>query len=332
MLDINSIRSLHIELTTRCNARCPMCMRNYRGYSYNSGYPITELLLEDIQKIFSIDFLKQIRHVNFNGNLGDFSNAKDALKIVDYFLTNSTSQIQIETNGSANTPEWWAQLANRRITILFALDGLEDTHSTYRIDTNWNKVIANAKSVINNNGNAVWKFIPFMHNKHQINECKALAKDLGFTDFTLWDQGRNQTPVYSRKGEFEYWIGTNGWPGGIPKVTDLLNNHLSWFDPSIKMSIDIDESSRLNCISMQNQEIYLAADGSIYPCCFTGFYPETMHQPGNSQIKPMIKNNNALEYPLSECVEWFTTLQKSWDLPDIMSGKPYICLNTCRSR
>ena len=73
MLKLQDIRRVHVELTTRCNARCPMCMRNYRGYDYNSGYPDTELGLVDIKNILYPEFLQQLEHVNFNGNLGDFA-------------------------------------------------------------------------------------------------------------------------------------------------------------------------------------------------------------------------------------------------------------------
>ena len=60
MLKLSEIRRVHIELTTRCNARCPMCMRNYRGLDYNSGYPDTELYLADIQHIFNQQILEQL--------------------------------------------------------------------------------------------------------------------------------------------------------------------------------------------------------------------------------------------------------------------------------
>ena len=51
MLKLHEITRVQIELTTRCNARCPMCMRNYRGYDYNAGYPVTELTFEQFTKI-----------------------------------------------------------------------------------------------------------------------------------------------------------------------------------------------------------------------------------------------------------------------------------------
>lgn len=329
MYNINDIKSLHIEVTTRCNARCPMCMRNYRGFEFNSGYPLTELSLLDIQRILPPSFLSQIEEVNFNGNLGDFSSAKDAIQIVNYILENSLCNIQIETNGSTNTPSWWEQLANRRIQILFALDGLEDTHKLYRQDTDWNKIIKNAQAVINNGGRAIWKFIPFEHNKHQIDQCQKLAQELGFFDFVIYDQGRNEGPVYTRKGEFSHWIGTDGWPGGIPNIHKAVQDHISWFDPNRNMNLDINENASINCVAFEMNDLYIAADGSVYPCCFVGFYPETMLQPGNSQIKPLVKQNNALEYNLETCIKWFNELEKQWNLPDIKSGKPFICLQHC---
>ena len=55
MLKLADVRQIQIELTTRCNARCPMCMRNYRGVDYNSGYPLCELSLSDFKKILTPD-------------------------------------------------------------------------------------------------------------------------------------------------------------------------------------------------------------------------------------------------------------------------------------
>ena len=102
-MNIDNIRNLHIELTTKCNARCPMCLRNVAGYPYNAGYPLTELSLQDYKSILSPAFLKQIEIVNFNGNLGDFSVANDASEILHYTADN-VGQVQVETNGGVRTP------------------------------------------------------------------------------------------------------------------------------------------------------------------------------------------------------------------------------------
>ena len=47
----DEVRIVHLELTHRCNAACPMCARNVYGGQVNPSMPLSELSLEDIKKI-----------------------------------------------------------------------------------------------------------------------------------------------------------------------------------------------------------------------------------------------------------------------------------------
>jgi sulfatase maturation enzyme AslB (radical SAM superfamily) len=335
MLDLADIRQVQIELSTRCNARCPMCMRNYRGMDYNSGYPETELSLKDIQKILPVEFLKQLtKGISFNGNLGDFGLAHDAQVIVQY-LTDLNVPVYINTNGSMRTPDWWASLASPQVTIGFAIDGLEDTHSLYRQDTDWHRVIANATAFISAGGRAIWRFIPFDHNRHQEQACRMLANQLGFSRFENIDEGRNRGPVYSRTGEFSHWLGqpyTEHEQQNPPLVKDLLESHINWFDTRTVQSDKDSMPLKITCQHKRLEEIYLAADGTVWPCCFLGFYPATMNHPGNTQLAPLVTENNALEYDLAHCMAWFDRVEATWSKNSIAQGRLYGCVNSCGGR
>jgi MoaA/NifB/PqqE/SkfB family radical SAM enzyme len=335
MLKIRDISQVQIELTTRCNARCPMCMRNYRGLDYNSGYPDTELTLNNIKQILSTEFLTQLTQgVSFNGNLGDFGMAKEAQEIV-HWLVNQNVSVYINSNASMRTSDWWARLAHPLVKIGFALDGLDDTHSLYRLDTNWNKVIENACAYIQAGGYAIWRFIPFDHNRHQEQACRDLAEELGFAEFENIDEGRNRGPVYSRIGKFSHWLGEPFTPKEKitpPDIKSMLESHVTWFDYRTVKSNKDTQPLKLICQHKRIQEIYISADGTVWPCCFLGFYPATMKHPGNEQLLPLVKENNALEYDLAHCVAWFDQVEATWNKNSIADGRLYGCVNSCGGR
>ena len=331
MLKLHDIKQIQIELTTRCNARCPMCMRNYRGMDYNNGYPETELRLADIKHIFPPEFLKQIKRVVFNGNLGDFGLAKDGLEIVEYLVDNNIQRIHISTNGSMRTPEWWARLALPGVQIGWGIDGLSDTHSLYRQDTNWDTIIKNATAFIQAGGRAIWRFIPFDHNRHQMAECEELSKKLGFFKFDNIDGGRDRGPVYNRDGSFSHWIGNRGpdETASPPPIDAMLESHVTWFNSKTIQHPKDNADLTIGCNHYRQTELYVAADGTVYPCCYLGFYPSTMIQPGNEQLVNIVKENNALEYSLEHCIEWFDSVEESWSKKSIADGRIYTCVDTC---
>lgn len=347
MLTLDQIRHVHVELTTRCNARCPMCMRNYRGGDYNAGYPVTELDLAQFQLILTPDVLASIMQpeppvngrptvqyddhgVTFNGNLGDFALARDGLEIVQYLLDHAV-HVAINTNGSLRPKSWWAALGEMGIKIGFAIDGLADTHSLYRQDTDWHRVIENAQAFIDAGGHAVWRFIPFDHNRHQENQCRVLARDLGFKKFeNIWD-GRDRGPAFTRDGKFSHHVG-NLRPTESPEPPawqDLLHNHITWYDAKTVRHQRDTKTLNMSCVHKIKREIYLAADGTVYPCCYLGFYPTVMTHPGNRELASLVKENNALQYPLAHCLQWFDSVEQTWHKDSISQGRTYQCVASC---
>ena len=224
-----NIKGLHLELTTKCNAMCPMCNRNYKG-KIRKELNLVELSLSDIQKILPKEFLEQLNLISLCGVYGEPICNKDLKDILKYIYScNNKIQIDLYTNGSLYDEVWWADLA--RImkpyngSVIFGIDGDEFTHSLHRCNTDYKRIIRNAKAYINNGGIATWDFIVFKHNEHQVEDASRLSQELGFKEFQVKKTSRflknyyeydgaldstilpyGQHPVYNKNGEIIYCL------------------------------------------------------------------------------------------------------------------------------
>ena len=54
-----------------------------------------------------------------------------------------------------------------------------------------------------------------------------------------------------------------------------------------------------------------------------------MNHPGNQELAPLVKENNALEYDLEHCLNWFDSVEETWQKESIAQGRLYQCVNTC---
>lgn len=332
MIDFKDIRDVHLEISSLCNASCPWCPRTFWGYPYNGGYPEINLGLESARKIFSNTFLLQLTSIRINGNFGDIVMNPEGPDIVEYFFeVNPYLKVSISTNGGARDTQFWTRLAKTGAQVLFCLDGLEDTHHLYRQNTVWKTVIRNAQTFIDAGGCAVWKMIRFDHNRHQIDQCHNLSQEMGFADFILIDHGRDTAPVFDQHGSLVHIMGNYT---GESDFKTLLNKKITHTILLEDITVDRKPCSGITCETKTLGSIYISANGDVSPCCYTGFYPKTYghgqyHQAGNAQLIPLISKNNALEYPLQQCIEWFSLVEKAWKTQTYEQGRLIICDDNC---
>ena len=169
------IRRLDLELSSLCNAECPLCPRNVFGHPTNTGYVERNLTLDDVKHIFKPEFILQLKQINACGNFGDIVMNPDTPAIIQYFREhNPTANIIVSTNGGARDRSFWTDLAGNTDRIFFAIDGLEDTHNLYRRNTDFKTVLTNAQTVRDAGGKTSWIFIVFYHNLHQIEKARQL--------------------------------------------------------------------------------------------------------------------------------------------------------------
>jgi MoaA/NifB/PqqE/SkfB family radical SAM enzyme len=330
----SDIRKVHLEISSKCNAACPRCPRNTFGYPFNNGYIEHDMTVDEAKKIFTTDFLIQLDHIMVNGNFGDAIVNQHTIPILTYFKeSNPSITLDIITNGSARNTEFWKQLANLGVEVHFSIDGLLDTNHLYRQNTNFDKIIENAKAFIDAGGTANWKWVKFKHNEHQIEEARQLANDLGFTNFyTVWD-GRDVGPVFDRHGEMVYYI-DNGRNDFHLDANTPVNNIIQSFNHKVDFrSIDY-TTKDIDCEVMHDSSIYVSSTGNVYPCCYLGFEPKTygkgtFMQVVNNQISEIMYENNALEYDLEHCIQWFRNVTNSWNISTCEGGKLLQCNETC---
>ena len=200
----------------------------------------------------------------------------------------------------------------------------------YRQYTDYNLIVNNAKKFINAGGHAVWEMIKFDFNAHQIDQARALSKQLGFDNFSVIDQGRNKMPVFSREGNFTRNIGR---PEHDNTIQDLINarqyiidNHIEHHQQHKNNAV----SKKINCEAKQYKSIYIQVNGQVYPCCYTGFFPDlNVEKTGNDQIKELSFGNNAFDVGIENAINWFADLEQSWNIPTVAQGRPFICNQTC---
>jgi sulfatase maturation enzyme AslB (radical SAM superfamily) len=245
-------RWFQVEATTKCNAWCSACGRNKNGYELADG-----LVLEDLDAgVFEqhLANFNQLEVIDFCGTYGDAIAARN-IEVLIVIAKQHAKKIIVRTNGSLRSISWWAQFAtmlkDHDHEVWFCLDGLADTHAMYRQGTDFDKIIDNAQAFMSQGGTAVWQFIPWVHNEHQIKDCIRMSQQLGFSRFEFVKDVR--TPAVSKN----YQTGA---------VIDLLpwseNSKLSKYTRS-KTVVEAQD-----CRHLTQPSVYLNANGKLSTCCF----------------------------------------------------------------
>ncbi|MBI3562130.1 MAG: radical SAM protein [Gammaproteobacteria bacterium] len=268
---------LHLELTERCNAACPMCARRVDGGQLNPHLADREITRALFEQFFNREFLQHLIELRLCGNFGDPAVAQDTLAICEHFRAiNPSAALIMHTNGSVRSSEWWFRLGRlfkgKHDAVLFALDGLQDTHSVYRRDTSWQRIIENADAFMRGGGNAHWVFLVFEHNQHQVDEARTLAKTLGFRQFTLKFTKRFRSHRTGKlRSRYPIKDQTQAVIGYIkpPSIPTYLN--------PVVTEGSLTHIGEVCCRAILNSEIYVSAEGLVFPCCWTAsaIYPAT---------------------------------------------------------
>ena len=270
MYAYHEIRNIHFELSSNCQASCPMCARNHHGGIENPLVKVSDIDHLLFKQIISEQTISQLTSITLCGNLGDPLLNNDLILIVEYIVqSNPKCRIDIHTNGSLRNTRWWEQLAHAlpdNSLVQFGIDGLEDTHALYRVGTDFNMIIKNASAFIKAGGKARWNFITFKHNEHQLEQARELSKELGFESFqekqTSRFIGKEYFEVYDKQGNITHKLEQPGEQKLIFIDRKTVENYKEVFKTAI-----------IDCEVERTKSIYVDAQGYLWPCCFVGAVP-----------------------------------------------------------
>jgi hypothetical protein len=275
---MNKIKQLTTELTFRCNAKCPACHRA-KPLSINLNDAKYTISLDQFQQLFNPELLQNLQWLVLNGNFGDSIMNKQFREIISYVKSQGT-RLLIHTNGGIHNHDYWTDVGNiltKDDIINFDLDGLWDTHHIYRINTKFENVFNNAKSVIRSTKAQVhWKYIVFEHNKHQVEEAKALADATGFTTFSTVKTSRDF--FAPKTGSFVHSKKTKAYENAERKIHCVWDDWGKW---------------------------YIAPDGLVFRCCWTGGHYYDQGEEKRFYYPPKFERMfNGFEVPIQKIISY----------------------------
>ena len=195
-------------------------------------------------------------------------------------------------------------------------------------------------------GKAVWDFIVFRHNEHQVEEARVLAKELGFKSFNVKKTGRffnsvqvegkDRQVVLNRRGEVEYFLEK-------PFNEKYQNKALAKEKILIKKYGNLEDylnRTPIKCKVAREKSLYVSAQGHVFPCCWTAgqLYPWYVKERGSYMWKMLdelqggVEDLNAMEQSLESIVSgpfFQDILINSWEKTSLKEGKPKCCAKTC---
>lgn len=321
-----SFHNVHVELTDKCNAKCPLCVRRLKGGKISPIIKNIELGVKYFKQDLGEEFCKQVSLWTFCGTKGDPIACTELLEIMIFLKEcNPQTSFSIHTNGGLRSVSWWSALGNffkdTNSFVVWAIDGLEDTNHIYRRNVNWKKLWENLIAYHDAGGSSIWQLLVFKHNMHQVNEIKEICKEKNIKldiknpgGFSIsFDPVTNETKihpmqVYDDDGSLSYIIypkETEESSSVVIEDTHVPEFGVKQYSPEFVSAKKGDFA--VNCkIGTNTANLYIDADGALMPCCFIGsglymngldpqlsgqFHDRSSFIPKNGNYKDILNND-----------------------------------------
>lgn len=343
---VGDIKTVHIELTDKCQAQCPMCARNFNGGKVRPFIKNSEISFDKFKTWFPKEFLSQLNNFYSCGNYGDPAFAKDCLEIYSYVRDcNPATRLALHTNGGMRNADWWKKLATvigkiNQSCVVFGIDGFSGKHELYRRNTKFEKVIENMTAFIDAGGRARVDSLVFEHNQDDTEQLETFLKNLGVEDVKFISTSRfynmNEFPVHDQDGNIEYFLKPASREQFLKPINVSMDSLI--LERNLKQLMS---EAVINPACKKDQSIYVDPYGNVFPCCWLGsdfieeFIEENepIQQLRNKAVnsgKKLISDINIInlnEENITDIFSLFDGLEKNWN----SEYKCLTCVKSCSS-
>ena len=247
-MTLYDFKGLQVGITNMCTLGCPACSRTTFQEKFPKKWKNINLKLDDFRNFIDVSIKEKI--IKLCGNNGDAIYHPEIFEYIDYLKTEG-AHIEIYTNGSHKTSQWWQELCSRlddNDWIHFAIDGTPENFTQYRINGDWESIKIGINESVKSRCKVTWVYIPFKFNESVIEDARSLALDLGVDKFTINKSSRD--------------FDGNTMSEMIPSP-ELLNNRAL---ARMRNVNDIDP------LCQDHQHHYISEEGFYSPCCMLSDY------------------------------------------------------------
>lgn len=330
-----NVGNLQMDITSHCNARCAFCVRQVDGTTdVKPELPLEHFDLDIWKRLVTEDTRGMlIKELTLNGNWGDPMMHPHLVEMLDIFSHyHPETNLFIHTNGSMRSIKFWEDMASscRKFAnhvICFAVDGMEDTHSIYRVRTKWHKLMENITAFASKGGRARGIMTVFKHNQHQVEEVKEAIRNTGAIEFeTRPSHGAHTIQAGVTLESVECETEQHRFDELEVSMSDLRD-----FELYDKIQYPKVVSK---CPWFADRRVQIDPWGTVWPCCHVSFYgidykasEELIEKHVDSSFYGARNTNNLHNHTLNEVLnnDWYNeTLYNAVD-----EAKWKACRDTC---
>ena len=345
-MDITQLKKVELEITSDCNAACPGCQRT--SLNSEGRLIVTDFSLDDLKRMFPPNNYDGIEF-KFCGVLGDPAIHPQFADMLEYLLENQ-GMVSISTNGAVGTADMWRRLGSmchqyqRKFHLHWCIDGHKETNHIYRVNTKWKVLERNMNAFVETVGEYVyrakWVYIVFDHNEHEVDVARQHAERLGFNfatrtgmrnSFQDWVANIKKKDHQKKKVVTTQKVITTTGKKEHTKVEQVkeLDTFIAKVDKTKEETSKVLHT--IQCKYIHEGEIFIAADQTMWPCCFLSDSSSQNKDKINDKMREYGDRWNSLrDKSINEIMQhpWFDKiLTDSWDPKH--SKHLTRCIRTC---